>query len=39
LNAPDEFQVDARFGQFGDSTILDASLVLGFALNTPQAQK
>jgi hypothetical protein len=35
----DEFQVDARFDQFGDSTNLDASLVHGFVLNIPQAQK
>jgi hypothetical protein len=35
----DEAQVDARFGPYGDSTNLDARLVLGFALNVPQAGK
>jgi hypothetical protein len=35
----DEAQVVARFGPFGDSANLDARLVLGFALNIPQAQK
>jgi hypothetical protein len=35
----DKFRVDARFGQFGDSNNLHASLVHGFALNIPQAQK
>jgi hypothetical protein len=34
----DEAQVDARFGPFGDSANLEARLVLGFALNRPQAQ-
>jgi hypothetical protein len=31
--------VDARLGPFGDSANLDVRLVLGFALNRPQAQK
>jgi hypothetical protein len=35
----DEAQLDARFGPFGDSAILNARLVHGFALNIPQAQK
>jgi hypothetical protein len=35
----DEAQVDSCFGPFGDSTNLDTGLVLGFALNIPQAQK
>jgi hypothetical protein len=34
----DEAQVDARFGPFGDTAILNARLVHGFALNIPQAQ-
>jgi hypothetical protein len=36
---PDEAQLDARFGPFGDSAILEARLVHGFALNIPHAQK
>jgi hypothetical protein len=35
----DVTQEDARFGPFGDNTNLDATLVHGFALNIPQAQK
>jgi hypothetical protein len=35
----DEAQVDARFGPFGDSAIVDARLVHGFALNISHAQK
>jgi hypothetical protein len=35
----DDAQVDARLGPFGDSTNFYASLVHGFALNIPQAQK
>jgi hypothetical protein len=35
----DEAQVDARFGQLGDSATLDTRLVHGFVLNIPQAQK
>jgi hypothetical protein len=35
----DEAQVDARFGPFGDSPILNARLVHSFALNVPQAPK
>jgi hypothetical protein len=31
----DEAQVDARFGQFGDSATLETRLVHGFALNIP----
>jgi hypothetical protein len=31
--------VDAPFGLFGDSPILDARKVHGFPLNIPQAQK
>jgi hypothetical protein len=35
----DEAQVDARFGPFGDSANLDTTLVHGFALNIPEAEK
>jgi hypothetical protein len=35
----DEAQVDARFGPVGNFANIDTRLVLGFALNIPQAQK
>jgi hypothetical protein len=35
----DEAQVDARFGQFGDSANLDTRLMYGFALNIQQVEK
>jgi hypothetical protein len=35
----DEAQLDARFGPFRDSDILNARQVHGFGLNIPQDQK